>query len=155
MIVCLSPFFWIGTTFAFFHSIGNLPLDTFWNSMGFQIESPESFNIQMLIIWPWALFASRFLIICRMNFLEKWHLDNGFSVENSMVTVTQFSWVWGNTAQHTEHTVFFTNYEKLKDGIYCFFHLQTFCRNYLYKEKYFFSWRIMQGGFRSSQIIIS
>ena len=39
--ICLSPLVWIGTTFAFFHSLGNLPLSTQdWkiNLIGLQIQ---------------------------------------------------------------------------------------------------------------------
>ena len=51
------------------------------NSRSLLIKSPQSFIIRMLVIsWPWALFESRFLIIWRMSFLEKWQLANEFSV---------------------------------------------------------------------------
>ena len=82
-IACLSPFLWIGTTLTFFHSSGNLPFRRHVlkiKSWGLQIESPQSFNIRMLIIWPCALFESRFLIIRRMSFLEKWQLAHESSV---------------------------------------------------------------------------
>ena len=37
--------------------------------------------MRMLIIsWSWSLFKSRFLIIWRMSYLEKWQLVNEFSV---------------------------------------------------------------------------
>ena len=69
---------------GFFDSSGNLQFCRHVlkiDSRGLQIESTQSFNMRMLIIsWPWALFEFRFLIIWRMSFLEKLHLDNEFSV---------------------------------------------------------------------------
>ena len=83
-MVYLSPFLWIGTTLAFFYSSGNLPFRRHFlkiNSRDLQIESPQSFNIRILIIsWLWALFESSFPIIWRMSLLEKLHLNNEFSV---------------------------------------------------------------------------
>lgn len=34
----------------------------------------------VIISWSWSLFKSRFLIIWRMSYLEKWQLVNEFSV---------------------------------------------------------------------------
>ena len=71
----MFPFLCTGTTLAFFHSWGNLPL--FKQSLkiierGFQIEFPHSFIIRILSIsWPCALFGSKWLIILAMSLLEK------------------------------------------------------------------------------------
>ena len=71
----MFPFLCTGTTLAFFHSWGNLPL--FKQSLkiierGLQIEFPHSFIIRILSIsWPCALFGSKWLIILAMSLLEK------------------------------------------------------------------------------------
>ena len=71
----LVTFLWIGTTFAFFNLLGNLPLskqDWKINFKGLQIKSSQIFTILILITsWPWALFGSRFLIIFRISLFEK------------------------------------------------------------------------------------
>ena len=77
--VCLSPFLWTRTTFAFFHSIGNFPLfiqDWKINFRGLQIEVSHILIIRILIISrPWALFGSRFLIIFRISSNKKFIVD--------------------------------------------------------------------------------
>ena len=60
---CLSLFLNEGTTFAFFHSDGNLPeRKQFWKiiSSSLHMEMLQSFVMRMLIMsWPWALVGSR------------------------------------------------------------------------------------------------
>ena len=84
----LSFFFvWIGTTLAFFHSIGNfiwLRHDLKTIERGLHKERPHSFNIQILIIaWPWALLGSRLFIIFIMFSFNIWTLLRRFSARNS------------------------------------------------------------------------
>ena len=72
LAVCFFCFLWTGTTLAFFHSMGNFPLsmhDLKISSKGFKIESPQIFNMRILIMSkPWALFGLRFLMILAMLF---------------------------------------------------------------------------------------
>ena len=63
----------------FFHSKGNFPLsrhDLGINSSGLQRQAPQSFTIRILIIWPWALFGSRFLIVFKISSLVKRIVDS-------------------------------------------------------------------------------
>ena len=82
--ICSSFFLWIGTTLAFFHSLGNIPSFRQFLKMissGFQMESPHNFNIRMLIMsCPWALLGSSFLIISPMWSAEKWNDSRSDSV---------------------------------------------------------------------------
>ena len=70
----MFPFLCTGTTLAFFHSWGNLPL--FKQSLkiierGLQIEFRHSFIIRILSIsWLCALFGSKWLIVLAMSLLE-------------------------------------------------------------------------------------
>ena len=86
MTACLSPFLWIGTILAFFHSKGNLPvhkevLKIMFRSL--QTESPHIFDIRILISsWPWASLWPSLLIIWRMPSFAKWQVDNVLSVRN-------------------------------------------------------------------------
>ena len=74
-IYCLSPFLNVGTIFVFFNSEGNLPeRKQFWKiiSSGLHMDMPQSFIMQMLIMLrPWALLGSRFLIVFYVSFFEK------------------------------------------------------------------------------------
>ena len=61
----LSPFLFTRTTFAFFHSEGNVPnsrQDLKISSKSGKTESPHSIHI-LIMACPWALFRSRFFII--------------------------------------------------------------------------------------------
>ena len=68
-------------------------------SRDWQIESPQSCNLQMLIIsWPWALLEYGFPIIWRMSFFKKLQLANEFSVskvncDGNTLFFTQKSWI--------------------------------------------------------------
>ena len=82
---CLSPFLNVGTTFAFFHSDGNLPeRKQFWkiNSSGLHMEMPQSCIMRMLIMsWRWALLGSRFFIILYISSFEKIMVSKHFQAE--------------------------------------------------------------------------
>ena len=71
LVVCF--FLWTGTTLAFFYSMGNFPLsmhDLKISSKGFKIESPQIFNMRILIMSkPWALFGLKFLVIFAISSL--------------------------------------------------------------------------------------
>ena len=68
-----SLFLCTGTTFAFFHTEGNVPLsrqDLKLNSKGGKVESPHNFSIHILIMsCPWALSGSRLFIILAISAL--------------------------------------------------------------------------------------
>ena len=72
---CLSLLLWIGTTLAFFHSLGNTTfslqdLNFIWR--GLQINALHTLIMVMLIVsWPWYLLVSRFWIIFTMSFSLK------------------------------------------------------------------------------------
>ena len=74
-IYCLSPFLNVGTTFAFFYLEGNLPERKQFSkiiSSGLHMDMLQSFIIQMLImLWPWVLLGSTFLIVLYISFFEK------------------------------------------------------------------------------------
>ena len=79
-------FFWKQKppTLAFFHSEGNFPFckhDQEIIPSGLQIDLSQIFNILILIIlWPWALFGLRYLIIFKISYVENstvksnWHV---------------------------------------------------------------------------------
>ena len=73
--ICLSPILWIGSTFAFLHSLAKVPLskkDWKISFKGLQIESSQISTFLILIIsWLWVSFGSRFLIIFRISTFEK------------------------------------------------------------------------------------
>ena len=74
-IYYLSPFLNVGTTFAFFYLEGNLPERKQFSkiiSSGLHMDMLQSFIIQMLImLWPWVLLGSTFLIVLYISFFEK------------------------------------------------------------------------------------
>ena len=71
--VCLSSFLWIRNIFAFFYSLGNLPLSKQDSKINFTSRIITDFyhSDTNHISWPWALFGSRFLIIFRILLLGK------------------------------------------------------------------------------------
>ena len=66
---CLAFFIWAEAALAFF------PLsmhDSNISSQGFRIDSPQIFNIQILIIsWTWASFGLRFFDFCNVIFSKR------------------------------------------------------------------------------------
>ena len=68
-------FFRTGSTFAFFHSVGNSPcFIQDWNikSSGLQIDYLHSFNMWLLSMsWPWTLLGSRFWNNVAISWLVK------------------------------------------------------------------------------------
>ena len=61
-------------TLVFFHCEGNFPFSKHDRKIipsGWQIDSSQIFNNRILIIlWPWALFGSRFQIIFKISYAE-------------------------------------------------------------------------------------
>ena len=102
--ICLPPFLWTGTTFAFFHSVVNFPLfkqDWNINFRGLQIEVSYILIIQILIIsCPLALFRSTFLIILTISSIKKIIIDR-----NSRVFFFFFSFFLFFCQSHRKFTV--------------------------------------------------
>ena len=66
-LLLLVIFLWTGTTFSFFHSVGNCSLSTYdlnTSSKGFKVESSQIFSMWILIMsLSWALFGLKLLMI--------------------------------------------------------------------------------------------
>ena len=92
-LLTVCHFLWIVKTLLFFQHKGGVP----WSKRAFtisrndlQIDPPHSFSIRMLLIlWRWALFGSKALIIFPISFSVKVMLDMGFSVRLSQVVETK------------------------------------------------------------------
>ena len=71
LVICY--FSWTRTTLSFFHSTGNFALsmhDLKLISKGFKMESPQIFNMRILIMWkPWVLSGLRFLMTLEISSL--------------------------------------------------------------------------------------
>ena len=84
LVSCFFLFLKTEATLAFFHSEANFPFckhDQEIIPSGLQIDLSQIFNILILIIlWPWALFGLRYLIIFKISYVENstvksnWHV---------------------------------------------------------------------------------
>ena len=80
----MSLFLWTGTTFAFFHSVGNSPCfiqDCNINQAVLHMDLPHSFNMRLHnMSWPWALLGSMFWINVAISSIVKVTVEIDLSV---------------------------------------------------------------------------